>query len=393
MPWSIFVAHPSSLLTDHRPHGDGLIAFGYIRELAARGHELHVAAERVDVRDQLPPNVHLYRLGAEPPHLLKRPTYMWRMRRLFLRLRARTTFDLVHQLNPVDVGLTLALADIPLPVVLGPYWPDWPDYEDRAGSLARPVLVGLKRALRAAQQRRATTVLLSTPAAATKLEIARRSHPYVRELSPGIDDRAWTPAGARRPGQEVLFLANLRAHKGIFVLLEAFAMVAAELPEARLLVGGAGREADEVRRRVLAFPSPHRVELLGDVERDRVQSVMRACAVYCLPSDGEPFGMTALEAMACAKPVVATDAGGLRHVLDDEGGRRVAPGDAHALAAALREVLVDPRLQRAMGEHNRRVVEERFSWSRVVERLEGLYREAIEKSNASSRAAAGRPGP
>jgi glycosyltransferase involved in cell wall biosynthesis len=56
-------------------------------------------------------------------------------------------------------------------------------------------------------------------------------------------------------------------------------------------------------------------------------------------------------------------------------------------------VLVDPRLQRAMGAHNRRVVEERFSWSRVVDRLEGLYREAIENPNASSRAAAGRPGP
>ena len=45
----IFVAHPSALLTDHRPHGDGLVAYGFIRGLAERGHELHVAAEEVDL--------------------------------------------------------------------------------------------------------------------------------------------------------------------------------------------------------------------------------------------------------------------------------------------------------------------------------------------------------
>ena len=81
---------------------------------------------------------------------------------------------------------------------------------------------------------------------------------------------------------------------------------------------------------------------------------MQSCDVYCLPSFGEPFGMTALEAMACARPVVATDAGGLRHLVAERGGRKVPPGDADALAAALREVLADPELRRAMGEHNRR---------------------------------------
>jgi D-inositol-3-phosphate glycosyltransferase len=87
--------------------------------------------------------------------------------------------------------------------------------------------------------------------------------------------------------------------------------------------------------------------------------------------------MTALEAMACAKPVVATDAGGLRHLVPDEGGRKVAPGDPEALAAALQEIVSAPERQRAMGRHNRRIVEERYSWARVVDRLEDAYREAM----------------
>ena len=104
---------------------------------------------------------------------------------------------------------------------------------------------------------------------------------------------------------------------------------------------------------------------------------MQACDVYCLPSYGEPFGMTALEAMACARPVVATDAGGLRYLVPDEGAARCPRAMPPRSPPPCDELLADPRCARAMGEHNRRVVEERYAWSRVVDRLEDLYREAI----------------
>jgi glycosyltransferase involved in cell wall biosynthesis len=113
-------------------------------------------------------------------------------------------------------------------------------------------------------------------------------------------------------------------------------------------------------------------------------ATMQASAVYCLPSsDQEPFGMTALEAMACAKPVVASDTGGLGFLVPDNGGRKVPPGDAGALAEALHELLADGGLREAMGEHNRRTVEERYAWPRVVDRLEDAYREAMERAAGS----------
>jgi L-malate glycosyltransferase len=164
------------------------------------------------------------------------------------------------------------------------------------------------------------------------------------------------------------------------VLLDAFARAARALPAARLLVAGDGPLGEEVRRRVAQVPELDRVVLLGAVERPRAQSLMRECTVYCCPSLGEPFGMTALEAMACAKPVVATNAGGLRHLVPDGGGRKVAPGDPAALAAALEEILPAVELRRAMGEHNRRTVEERYAWARVVDRLEDAYGEAMAGS-------------
>lgn len=354
------------------------MAYGFIRALAGRGHTLHVAAQRVALRDEPPPNVHLHVFGdqgsSEP---LARLAYMARMRRLFLRLRRTTRFDLVHQLNPVDAGLSLALADVDLPMVLGPYVPAWPSSGTAGETAAQRLRQKLNGAVRAAEQRRATTVLLSTPAAAAKLQASARNNVRVREVGYGIDAQVWSPGENATERQDVLFLANLERRKGILVLLEAFAGLERELPASRLLVAGDGQEADGVRRILERSPGLRRVVIMGRVRREEVPRVMQSCTVYCLPSLGEPFGMTALEAMACGKPLVVTDAGGLRYLVDDRGGRRVPPSDPGALAAALREVLTAPDLQRRMGCYNRQLIEQRYTWERVAERLEDAYREAI----------------
>jgi glycosyltransferase involved in cell wall biosynthesis len=383
----IFVAHPSALLTDHRHHGDGLVAYGFIRELAARGHELEIAAERVDLSEPQPANVRIHPLGgSHGTPTLGRAGFMWRMSRLYRNLARGQPFDVVHQLNPVHAGLTLALADQPVPIVLGPYVPDWPGFRKPGGPLLRPVVLRVNDLVRAAQQRRATTVLLSTPAAASKLATRQIGRLRIHQISAGIDDREWRPPedAQQRDRQDVLFLANLEVRKGILVLLDAFADVARALPAARLVVAGGGPLATEVRERV-ASPSLSGVRLLGPLERGEAPAVVQDCGVCCVPSLAEPFGMTALEAMACAKPVVATAAGGLGHLVPDEGGRKVAPGDAEALAAALKELLAAPELRSAMGTHNRRLVEERYAWPRVVDRLEEAYREAVDHARTAPR--------
>jgi glycosyltransferase involved in cell wall biosynthesis len=377
----LFIIAPSALFTDNLPHGDGLVSYGFVRELASRGHELHVAAGRVAVENELPPNVHLHRLSTAG-----RLRFMWDVRRLYARLARSGRFDLVHQLNPVEVGVSLALAGDERPLVLGPYIPDWaPSGPGADAPVGRPALRA-KRVLRAAQQRRASTLLVTTPAALSSLEPGVSVQAHVHELPHGIDDQLWRPGSHAPAGQAVLFLANLEVRKGIHVLLDAFEALATRLPGARLQIAGDGPEREAVERRVRESPALGGVELLGSVDRNRVLALMQACDVYCLPSYGEPFGMTALEAMACARPVVVTAAGGLQHLAPDAGGRKVPPGDPTALSDALAELLGDPGLRQAMGARNREVVEERFAWSRVGDRLEQAYDEAVRAVWAASAA-------
>ena len=167
--YTIFVPHPSNFLTDHRPYGDGLLAWGFLERLADRGHRLHVACQRVDVAAPPRDDLRLYPL-TDAPKLggRRRIRYMGRVRRLYAAIAERERIDLVHQLNPVDVGLSLALPRSAAPVVLGPYVPDWPGGSSRLRRRrgrrmrARPGVgrAPRRRAAAAAAPRRARPALL-----------------------------------------------------------------------------------------------------------------------------------------------------------------------------------------------------------------------------------------
>ncbi len=239
--------------------------------------------------------------------------------------------DVAHQLNPVDAGLSLFLPRSRVPLLLGPYVPLWPPgaiglRDTPRQRLLGPPVNGLRNAFAALQQRRATMLLLSTPAARERLKSPGRA--AVRELPYGIDVNAFGE-GVEDGGQDdgpILFLAGLEPWKGIHTLLDAFEMAAGDLGERRLVIAGDGSLGASVRARVAASPVGGRIDVLGRVERDRVPGLLGAAALYCLPSVREPFGISALEAMACGLPVVATDAGGVRHLVGEEGGRLVPPG-------------------------------------------------------------------
>lgn len=388
MALTILVAHPSRLFTDHLPWGDGLIAHEFVRRLAERGHRLHVACQRVALSRPLPPQVTLHPLGVEEGlRAAGRVRYMRRLRALYERLDAAEGIDVAHQLNPVDVGLSLALP-ARVPLVLGPYIPDWP-LRGRAPEALTPrdraratLADGARRALRLAQQRRAQALLITTPAARAKVQT--RSEPPVVELLPyGIDAAAYAPA---RPDQgrapTVLYLGSLHYRKGIFTLLEAHERVVRRMPGARLEIAGSGREEAAVRERVAASPARDSIALLGRVEREAVAATLAGADVFCVPSYGEPFGLSALEAMACALPVVATDAGGLAHVVDAEGGLKVPPRDPEALAGALATLLSDPARRAAMGAANRRRVERDYGWPAIIGRLEAIYARSVARAGA-----------
>jgi glycosyltransferase involved in cell wall biosynthesis len=372
----IFVPHASDTLTDHLAHGDGLVAWEVVTRLARRGHEVHVASPRIDVTGEVPRTLRLHELsplGGVP--LVGRLGYMVAVRRLYETLRRDGPIDVVHQLNPVFTGISLAFEGTHVPVVLGSFVGDWPGSEGRRATRI------VKRTIASLQQRSARALLVTTPAARSRIVRCVRDGEKIRTLPHGIDPWQYAASLPSAAEPTIIFLGGLERRKGIYTLLDAFVEVARALPESRLLVAGFGTEWVRARNAAAALPCSDRITFLGGVRREDVAGLMERARVFCLPSFGEPFGMALLEAMACGKPVVVTAAGGAAHIVDERGGRKVPPGNPAALAAALVEILAEPELADRMGRHNRRVVEEVYGWDNVISQLEEIYRSLLRTAS------------
>jgi len=175
-----------------------------------------------------------------------------------------------------------------------------------------------------------------------------------------------TPHPTDRP--TILFLGRHEERKGLAVLLDAMARLPSDI---RLWVASDGPQTAELQAR---SASDQRIEWLGRIDDVEKAQRLRGADVFCAPSlHGESFGVVLLEAMAAGTPLVATDLPGYRRVArDGMEAILVPPGDADALADALRRVLTDAEVARRMSNAGSERADE-LSMDRLAERYLGIY--------------------
>jgi glycosyltransferase involved in cell wall biosynthesis len=156
------------------------------------------------------------------------------------------------------------------------------------------------------------------------------------------------------PGLHMVFVGSLDGPKGVDVLVDAWALVVKQVPAARLSIAGAGPLLQEVRDRIQILQLRDRIHLLGPLSRPDIRRLLDDASCLVLPSRSEGLGRVILEAMARARPVVATHVGGISEIVaDGRTGILVPPDDPEELASALVRILGDGVLQRSMGEEGR----------------------------------------
>ena len=167
-------------------------------------------------------------------------------------------------------------------------------------------------------------------------------------------------------------VAGLRPVKGHDVLLSAMAEVFRVLPQARLLLVGDGKLRPQVEHLIATQGLAGRVILAG--QRQDVDKIVPECDVIALPSREEGIPVSALEAMACGVPVVATRVGGTPEVVAHERtGLLVASADPASLASALLRLLANPAYARQLGKEGREVAMVHFSVDTMIARTRALY--------------------
>jgi glycosyltransferase involved in cell wall biosynthesis len=172
----------------------------------------------------------------------------------------------------------------------------------------------------------------------------------------------------------VLTPARLNPQKGHRVLLEAIA----EVPEALFLLAGDGSERAPLEAEAERLGVADRVRFLG--RREDVPQLLAACDVFALPSLYEGSSLALLEAMAAGIPIVSSAIGGTDELIEDgRSGLLVPPGDAAALAAALRQLLSDSELREGLAARARERVDADLTREQMARRVTEIYRELLER--------------
>ena len=323
------------------------------------------------------------------------PLFGWRAGRLAQRLVARGAAQIVHGHGAAALGYALArdrdrIETVPL--VFNPHGLEEFGGTDPARAplkrLAyRPLQAAVRACARAADRVLATDEAL-VPVVTEHLGVPRRKAPVVPNA---VDLDRFAPRSAeetRRVRQSVgagaddsllVAVGRLEANKGFHVLIEALARLArAPGPSWRLVVVGDGPRRAALRRQVRAAGLQAHVHLLDRVPEETVHAWYAAATLFVHPTLYEGSSLVTLEAMAHRRAVVATAAGGIPDkVVPGVTGWLVPPGDAAALAGALRTALAARDRLPAMGAAGRAVVERRFSWPAVADRLLALYAEVL----------------
>jgi len=208
----------------------------------------------------------------------------------------------------------------------------------------------------------------------------------MRVVHNGIDTDTFRPLAdvERKPGL-IAYVGNSEdRNKGARYLIEAFHLLQSDRRDYELaLVDQKKERLKLVPRLVQEYGLSSRVHFMGRLPTDQLVRLYNQATLAVSPSLYEGFGLPAAEAMSCGTPVIATTGGAFPEIIDhDSTGWLVPPGDAGALAGAVRLLMDAPDLRERLGRSGRAAILERFNWRKAAEETLAVYEEVVGQPGA-----------
>ena len=377
------------------------VAYHIAKGLVEKGHEVTVYSNgdgrdtSVEVQKNRATTVDgmtVYYFGNLFPQLARRNIYSTYMVPIVSRKGLRA-FDIVHihtYRSTLAVPVWYFARKYDIPYILQPHGTVETYFEK--GMLKRV----FDRVWGRVMLKHAAKLVAVTPAEAEQFERMGVNKDRVEIVPNGIDPAEFAslpPKGEFRKKYHlsddekvVLYLGRIHKIKGLDLLVQAFATLGMELGRVRLVIAGPDDGyLSNLKSMLRELKMEDRVTLTGALYGVEKLEAYVDADIYVLPSVYEVFGITLLEALMCGTPVIGTDRCGVSAWLDNRGGY-VVPYEPEALKHALEVMLADAELRRRFGEQGRRLVMEQFTWAGAVDKVEGIYRDAVaEKPMLSDR--------
>ncbi len=320
--------------------------------------------------------------------------FLYDYQSLRLLRRQRTTgmlWDAAHVVTPVSTATPSHLHKLGVPTLIGPLNGGMKTLaafrETMRGD--HPWLYPISRLGRLADRvigstQNAACILAATRATLDAIPQKYRSR-SVMMLENGVDlerfqAASWPAPPSQFNPMKLIFVGRLVPVKAMPLLFEAIARVKGQFP-LELCVVGEGPMEQEWKRKAVDLGLEQIVQFTGNLSLDQVAEKMREAHAFCLPSVRESGGAVLLEAMACARPVIAVRFGGPAEIVDEGVGRAISPDSPEAVIAGFAEAFIDlfrnPDAWRQRGSEGRRRAERRYGWDAKIEATIQLYKQVI----------------
>jgi glycosyltransferase involved in cell wall biosynthesis len=395
--------------------GEAILPLHYFRQLRQRGIEVWLVAHdrvRAELEALLPDEIDrmrfvsdsaihrlLFRLSGFLPRRIAESTLglvmlmytQWTERAVVRQLIREHGIDVLHQPAPVAPSYPSMFFGLERPLIIGPMngGMDYPPAFRSADSLLSRIFVALARPLTTIAnlllpgKRDAAVLLVANQRTAAALPAGYRGR-VVKLVENGVDLSTWklntgdvSFSSKQRTPNRFVFIGRLVDWKALPIVFEAMTQV----PEAMLEVIGDGAMRQAWQQEAERLGLGDRVHFRGWQSQQECAEALASATALVLPSLYECGGAVMLEAMAMARPVIATDWGGPADYLDSETGFLIPPESHEALVAgfaeAMQRLIGDPELPARMGAKARQKLVARFTWQMKIDRILEVYGSVI----------------
>ena len=365
--------------------GSGIVATELGKNLASRGHHVHVLSSETPFRlGEYQPGLSFHRVETPNYPLVREPQYLLALANKIVNVSRDERLDIIHAHYAVPHATAGYLAK----QILG---------ASNGGKVPRVIttlhgtditLLGADRSYKeivafSIAQSDGVTAVSESLKADTYRELGHSRD--IRVIPNFIDaeeaqrsDRGradlrknFAPNGEKL----VIHVSNFRPVKRVTAVIDVFAQIHRALP-ARLLMVGDGPDLVDAAEKARMAGLGDAVKFLGD--QDQVVQLLSASDLFLMPSAQESFGLAALEAMACQVPVVASCVGGVPELVEDGVTGFLCPADdLAAMAAASIRLLSDEKLHERMAQAARKRALDRLTDTRIVPLYEAYYDEVL----------------
>lgn len=303
--------------------------------------------------------------------------YAWKACFFARKLFKKNKYNLTHSFFTVPCGLLSLIFKITqkIPYVVSLRGADVPGYSERFSVVYKFIKPIIKKIWKY------SSGVVANSQGLKNLALKSKPDQEISVIYNGVDTDHFSPSADDLHSQSEFIIttgaSRLTARKGLNYLLEALRQLKTKYPFLKLKIMGEGSDKSNLERLAEELRISDRVEFIGRIPREETAPYYREANLFVLPSLNEGMSNAMLEALASGLPVVTTDTGGTRELVQEGiNGFTVKMRDAEDLAAKIEKIIKDKSLRLKMAQKSREI-SRKFSWKSVAEQYYEIYKKTL----------------